>query len=139
MPSTAEMSEVVRRAYDAFNRRDAAAFCELSTPDIEIQDLSDMPGAETLRGYAGIERFFEDNWDTFEDVWGEVERILEAGPDRVLALASHGGTARGGPRIAQARGVLVTFSETGKMKQIRFFGDPHEALTAAGLHEQAAG
>jgi ketosteroid isomerase-like protein len=133
------MSDIVRRAYDAFNRRDPAAFCELSTPDIEILDLSDMPGAQTLCGHPGIERFFEDNWGTFEDVWGDVERILEAGPDRVLALASHGGTARGGPRIAQSRGVLVTFSEDAKMKEIGFFGDPREALTAAGLHEHDAG
>ena len=132
------MSDVVRRAYGAFNRRDPAAFCELSTPDIEIFDLSDMPGAETLRGHAGIERFFKDNWGTFEDVWGNVERIVEAGPDRVLALARHGGTARGGPRIEQTRGVLVTFSDTGKMKEIRLFGDPREALAAAGLDEHSA-
>lgn len=138
MPSVAEMSEVVRRAYDAFNRRDAAAFCELSTPDIEVMDQSDMPGSETLHGHAGIERFFEDNWDTFEEPWGEVERILEAGPDQVLALTRHGGTARGGPRIAQPRGVLVTFSGHGKMKQIRLFGDPRDALTATGLDEHDA-
>jgi ketosteroid isomerase-like protein len=139
MPTAAEMSDVVRGAYDAFNRRDATAFCALSTPDIEILDLSDMPGAEVLYGHAGIERFFEDNWDTFEDPWGEVDRILEAGPDRILALARHGGTARGGPQIAQHRGVLVTFSEHGQMKEIRFFGDQREALTAAGLHEHDAG
>jgi ketosteroid isomerase-like protein len=136
MPSAAQMSEVVRRAYDAFNRGDPAAFCALSTADIEIQDLSDMPGSETLYGHAGIERFFADNWNTFEDVWGDVERILEAGPDRVLVLASHGGTARGGPRIAQTRGVLVTFSQDGRMKEIRLFGDPREALAAVGLPEQ---
>ena len=138
MPSVAEMSDVVRRAYDAFNRRDTAAFCALSTQDIEIFDLSDTPGAVTLRGHAGIQSFFKDNWGTFEDVWGEVERIIEAGPDRVVALASHGGTARGGPRIAQDRGVLVTFSEDGQMQEIRFFGDPREALAAAGLDEHTA-
>ena len=59
MSSAAEMSEVVRRAYDAFNRRDVAAFCELSEP--------------------------------------------------------------------------------GKMKEIRFFGDPDDALTAAGLQQHDAG
>jgi ketosteroid isomerase-like protein len=132
------MSDVVRRAYEAFNRRDAAAFCELSTPDIEILDMSETPGAQALCGHAGIESFFRDNWETFEDPWGSVERILEAGPERVLALARHGGSARGGPEIAQARGVLVTFSHNGKMKEIRFFGDPREALTAAGLDEHAA-
>ena len=139
MPSVAEMSDVVRSAYDAFNRGDPDAFCKLSEPDIEIFDLSDMPGSETLAGHAGIQSFFKDNWTTFEDVWGEVEQILAAGPNRVLALARHGGTARGGPRIEQTRGVLVTFAEHGKMKEIRLFGDPREALTAAGLHEQAAG
>ena len=135
MPSVAEMSDVVRRAYDAFNRRDAGAFCALSTEDIEILDMSETPGAETLCGHAGIKSFFKDNWSTFESPWGEIERILEAGPDRILALAQHGGTARGGPRIAQHRGVLVTFSRDGRMKEIRFFGDPREALTAAGLDE----
>ena len=139
MPSTAEMSEVVRRAYDAFNRRDVAAFWALSEPDIEMQDLSDMPGAQTLRGHAGIERFFDDNWETFEDPWGEVERVVEAGPDRILAIARHGGSARGGPGISQARGVLVTFSEHGKMKELRFYGDPDRALTAAGLQAHDAG
>ena len=139
MPSAAEMSEVVRRAYDAFNRRDVAAFCALSEPDIEMKDLSDMPGAQTLCGYEGIERFFEDNWDTFEDPWGEVERTLEAGPDRILAIARHGGSARGGPAVSQARGVLATFSEQGRMMELHFFGDPDDALTAAGLHEHDAG
>ena len=129
------MSEVVRGAYDAFNRRDAAAFCALSTPDIEILDLSDTPGAEVLHGHAGIESFFKDNWATFEDPWGEVDQILEAGPNRILALARHGGTARGGPQVAQHRGVLVTFSEPGQMKEVRFFGDPREALAAIGLNE----
>jgi ketosteroid isomerase-like protein len=132
----AEMSAVIRRAYDAFNRRDPAAFCELSTEDIEILDMS--PGAGNLCGHTGIQSFFRDNWSTFEEPWGDVERVLEAGPDRILALAQHGGTARGGPRIAQHRGLLITFSEDGKMKEIRFFGDPREALAAAGLDEHTA-
>jgi ketosteroid isomerase-like protein len=138
MPSTAEMSDVVRRAYDAFNRKDVRAFQELSTEDIQVVDLSDTPGAEVLCGHAGIESFFKDNWSTFEHPWGEVERIHEAGPDRILALTRHGGSARGGPSIAQHRGVLVRFSQDGKMKEIRFFGDPDEALAAAGLDEHSA-
>ena len=121
MPSATEMSEVVRRAYDAFNRRDVGAFCELSEPDIEIRDMASTPGAETLHGHAGIESYFRDNFNTFENVWGDVERILDAGPDRVLALARHGATARGGPRVTQARGLLVAFSPQGRMKEIRFF------------------
>lgn len=138
MPSAAEMSEVVRRAYDAFNRGDVDAFCELSAPDIEIHDLPSMPTQESFRGRPGIERFFEDNWGTWEAVWGDVDRILEAGPDRVLALARHVGRARGGPEITQARGVLVTFSADTKVKEIRFFAEPGEALAAAGLDEHTA-
>jgi ketosteroid isomerase-like protein len=135
-PSVAEMSAVVRSAYDAFNRKDVGAFCALSTEDIEIFDMS--PGAGTLCGHAGIQSFFRDNWSTFEKPWGEVERLLEAGPDRILALAQHGGTARGGPRIAQHRGLLITFAENGRMKEIRFFSEPREALAAAGLNEHSA-
>jgi len=135
VPSFEEMSDVIRRAYDAFNRRDVGAFCSLSTEDIELLDMSGTPGAQTLHGHAGVQSFFRDNWETFEDPWGEVERVLEAGPDRILALTQHGGSARGGPTVAQARGVLVAFSPDGKMKENRFFADPREALTAAGLDE----
>jgi ketosteroid isomerase-like protein len=138
MPSVAEMSDVIRRAYDAFNRRDVAAFCALSSEDIDLLDMSDTPGAETLNGHAGIESFFKDNWDTFESPWGEVDRVLEAGPDRILALARHGGSARGGPTIAQHRAVLATFSPQGRMQEIQFFGDPRDALAAAGLDEHSA-
>jgi ketosteroid isomerase-like protein len=138
MPSAAQMSEVVRRAYDAFNRGDVDALYELCAPEVQIHDLPSMPEQEVFRGQDGVERYFNSNWDTFEDVWGDVEQILEAGPDRVLALTRHGGTARGGPRIAQARGVLVTFSEHGKMREIRFFAEPREALAAAGLDEHTA-
>jgi len=135
MPSPAEMSEVVRRADEAFNRRDLGAFRAVAAPGIEIHDLPDMPTQRGFRGPEALERFFEDNWGTWETVWGDVERILEAGPDRVLVLAKHAGRTRGGPEIAQARGVLVTFAPNGKINEIRFFADPGEALAAAGLNE----
>jgi ketosteroid isomerase-like protein len=130
--------DAVRRAYDAFNAADVAAFKDLATDDIEIHDLATMPEQQLFRGKAGIEGFFEANLGAWEAVWGEIERLLEAGNDRVLALARHVGRARGGTEIAQLRGVLVTFSDTDKIIEIRFFADQSEALAAAGLNHTTA-
>jgi ketosteroid isomerase-like protein len=136
--SPAELFEIVRRGYDAFNRADVDAFCALATADVEIHDLPDMPETQAFRGRDGVERFFGMNWDIWEQVWGDIDQILEAGSDRVLALARHGGRTRGGPDLAQPRGVLVTFSEDGKMREVRFFADQAEARAAAGLNEHSA-
>jgi ketosteroid isomerase-like protein len=138
LPSMEEMLEIVRRGYDAFNRADVDAFCALATADVEIHDLPYMPETETFCGREGVERYFAMNWELWEHVWGEVDQTIAAGPDRVLALARHGGKTRGGPEVVQARGVLVTFSDAGKIREVRFFADQGEARAAAGVNEHTS-
>jgi ketosteroid isomerase-like protein len=133
-----ERADVVRAAYAAFNRADVDAFCELATEDVEFHDLADMPDPQVFKGREGVERFFALNWDIFERAWGEVDEVLDAGPNRVLALARHGGQARGGPQLEQARGVLITFSDDGKMRHVRMFAGHAEACAAAGLDKNSA-
>jgi ketosteroid isomerase-like protein len=135
--SAKDMCDVVRRAYDAFNHRDVDAFCALATDDVEFHDLPEMPDPEVFRGRKGVETFFRANWDVFERVWGELDDVLDAGPNRVVALARHGGQARGGPPLEQSRGLLITFSDDGKMREVRMFGDQATARAAAGLDEHS--
>jgi len=137
-PSKEEMFEAVRRVYDAFNRRDADAFGEFFTHDVQIHDLASMPEQEMFRGQEGVERFYAMQFGVWEAAWGDIERLLEAGPDRVLALARHGAKARSGPEVTQHRGVLFAFSDAGKIKEVRFFAEPAEGLAAAGLDEHTA-
>jgi ketosteroid isomerase-like protein len=133
-----ERADVVRAAYAAFNRADVDAFCALATEDVEFHDLADMPDPQVFRGREGVERFFTTNWDIYERAWGEVDEVLDAGPNRVLVLARHGGQARGGPQLQQPRGVLISFSEDGKMRHVRLFADHAEGRAAAGLNEHNA-
>ena len=135
--STKEMGDVVRRAYDAFNRADADAFTALTTEDVEFHDIPDMPDPQVFRGPKGIKTFFTANWDIYERAWGEVDEVLDAGPNRVLVLARHGGQARGGPPMEQHRGMLIAFSDDGRMRNVRTFADHASARVAAGLDEHS--
>jgi ketosteroid isomerase-like protein len=132
-----ERADVVRAAYDAFNRADVDAFCALATEDVEFHDLPDMPDPEVLRGRKGVETFFRVNWDIYERAWGEVDEVLDAGANRVLVLARPGGQARGGSRLEQGRGLLITFADD-KMREVRLYGDQRTARAAAGLDQTAA-
>ena len=136
--STEEMADVVRRGYDAFNRADVDAFSALATEDVEFHDIPDMPEPQVFRGRRGIETFIRANWDIYERAWGEVEDVLDAGPNRVLVLARHGGQARGGPAMEQHRGLLIVFSDDGKMRNVRTFADHASGRAAAGLNEHSA-
>src|SRR5262245_21637235 len=135
MASRQEMFDALRRGYDAFNRRDVDAFSDLAADDVEIHDLPSMPDAEVFRGRRGIEVYFKANWEVWEQVWGDIDELLEAGPQQVLALAQHGGRARGGPDVTSGRGVLVVFDDAGKMREVRFVANRAEALAATGLSE----
>ena len=136
--STAEMGDVVRRAYEAFNRADVAAFSALTADDAEFHDIPDMPDPQVFRGRKGVETFMRVNWDIYDRAWGQVDDVLDAGPNRVLVLARHGGQARGGPAMEQARGMLITFSDDGKMREVHAYTDPDSARVAAGLTRHSA-
>lgn len=59
--------EIVRRAMDAFNRRDADGFAQFTTPSFEwLPALPSALDAPSYIGHAGVRRYFaeiEDTWD----------------------------------------------------------------------------
>lgn len=90
--------EAVRRAYEAFNRRDfASALEDLAHPDIEWHQLTLFPDRATYRGIGEMkERFFSTQLvEQFGDFEVRADEFIDAG-DWIVAIGTvsgHGGSS----------------------------------------------
>src|SRR3954453_9750014 len=88
---SAENVELVRRSYDAFNRRDWRALNELMDPDVEVESrLVAMEGG--YRGEEGLRSWREAIIGFLPDYTVECEEIRDLGD---ITLARSGGTGAG--------------------------------------------
>jgi glutamate formiminotransferase / 5-formyltetrahydrofolate cyclo-ligase len=89
-----EAVDVVRRAIDAWGRRDREAVLALFDEDAEI-DLRrlQLPDTEVLHGVGGLERWMADLFEHFPDLEFDVEEAVPAG-EWVLVRGSIRGRAR---------------------------------------------
>jgi ketosteroid isomerase-like protein len=128
----------VRRAVDAFRRRDASAVGELFDAEAVFRSAI-VGGIEggTYRGHADIEQYFSDMDEAFEDWHTENERFFETGDGRVVLVYRIKGRGKGsGVPIDQQVGIVFGFRD-GKIVLGEIYLDPQEALAAAGVREAA--
>ena len=127
--------EIVKRAFDAFNRRDVAAFMELTTSDFEYYPwLVGAIEGGSFRGCEGMEQYFEDVRETWEEFRVVADEFRDLG-DRVLVLGRMEGRGKGSDVPVDAPyGTINDFCD-GKLSRVRVFPDHAEALRAAGLSE----
>jgi ketosteroid isomerase-like protein len=126
--------EIAKRAIDAFNERDVAAFAALTTPDFEWSPSMVAIESEIFRGREGIEKYF----DSLKNAW-EKFRILR---DRFRTIADlvimlgrlEGRGAGSGVPVEASLGMVFDF-RGGMISRIRGYLDHGEALRAAGLAE----
>jgi ketosteroid isomerase-like protein len=125
--------KIVKRGIDAFNQRDPDSFAKLATDDFVW--LPALPGAVeagSYRGREGIESYFAESLDTWEELNVRVDELRDLG-DRVLALGRAEGRGRGsGVEVDAPLGFVVEF-RGGKMSFVRTYLDHDESLRAAGL------
>jgi ketosteroid isomerase-like protein len=130
-----ENVEVVRRAYELFERGDVEGVFGLVAEDFELRLPGAYPeGQETLRGRDGMQRWLAMVGDTWGEWHFDVERLLDAG-EKVVALVriAAKGRASGAPvhrevaHVWDFRGRLL-LSATVHL-------DRAEALRAVGLRE----
>ena len=121
--------EVVQAAYEAFQRQDAEALIALSRPDIEFGGSAAAPD-NLYRGHDGIRKYMADIEGAYGHEWNaEVERIAEAGQDRVVIVARIFGPGKGGLPL-DLHLAHVWELEDGKLRRGTVYLDPHEALNA---------
>jgi ketosteroid isomerase-like protein len=90
--------DVVRSAYEAYNRREPEAVMAAFDPDVDWHVPDSLVWGAHVHGLEAVGRFLEDLKPYMgDDHEVAVDDLLDAG-DRVVAFVHHRGTAPGGER-----------------------------------------
>lgn len=124
--------DVVRRALDAWNRRDLDRALAEMHPECEV-DWSESRGLQNrvYRGREEIRRFYEEWLDVFDEVDIRAEELLDVGEHVVVP---NRGFARGRQGVVVVANSTQVFSfREGKVVRVRLYQDREAALRAVGL------
>jgi ketosteroid isomerase-like protein len=131
-----ENVEVVRQAFEGFNRGDVEAVVEVCDPAIEWSPPAGLPGVSTYHGHDGVRAATGDMLDVFGELRAEPERIIDA-EDQVVALFRWRGHGKGSGVSLELFGAQagVFTIRNRKMIRVQWYIDRAEALEAAGFSE----
>lgn len=133
--------EIVRRIYEAFNRRDLAAVKGLLHPEFEV-NLSRSAGfdRDNYVGEPALERFAGSYWDTFASIQIEIEEVHGPGEEGLVAIVRARAEGSGSGAEVDARGPHVWRFRDGGPVALALYEHLDEALAAAGIRaDEAAG
>ena len=83
--------EIAKRGIDAYNRRDVDAFADLTTPGYEwVPALAIVEGGG-FRGREGIETYFEDMRNHWEEVRVFTDELRDLGVHAAVLKRQYGG------------------------------------------------
>jgi ketosteroid isomerase-like protein len=133
-----ENVEIVRRIYEAQDRRDAATVLALYDPEIEA-DYSRVaygdPAQEVCRGIDDLRALYRDWYEVWEDYRDELEELIDAG-EQVVSVATGRGRGRAsGAEVELKHQLGVWTLRDGKVVRVVWFPTRADALEAAGLSE----
>ena len=125
--------ELVRIGVDAANREDIATIIAAAHPDIEFVALvADVEG-RACHGYNGIRHYFVDMHDAWTESEYEVEDLIDAGNDHVVALVRWRAAGRtSGIQVDEPLAAVFSFRD-GRLSRMVVFQSRAEAFKAAGL------
>ncbi len=130
-----ENVEIVRRTYDAFNRRNREGLLDLINPAF-VADMSRSLGPERgiYEGVAGLSRLLDRYWDAFSEFLIEPSELIDCG-NQVVAATRGRGIGRSSGARAEARGTQVWNLSDGSPVRWTVYQSKAEALEAVGLSE----
>ncbi len=132
-----ENVEVVRRIWDAADRRDSQTVFSFYDPEVEL-DVSGFPvvatDANLYRGHDGIRRLFTEWREIWSDAGSNLVELIDAG-DRVVSVYEYRGRGRvSGVAVEEVFATVWTI-RNGKAVRVAWFVGREEALEAVGLRE----
>jgi ketosteroid isomerase-like protein len=136
--------KVVRRVFDSFVRGleqgdPAAPFEEgLAAPDVEWRPVSGWPGPSSYVGREGWSEFMDAWRGAFDTYSVELEQLIDAGEDVVVALMHQSGTGKGSGTPVDWHFAALFELEEARVVRVQNYADAAEALDAAALREQRA-
>jgi ketosteroid isomerase-like protein len=134
-----ENVEVVRRAYEAFNRWGVNPRGErnpdippLLHPEVEFHTYANVPEAGVYRGRDAVIEYHERVFGLFERVRVELEELLPAG-DRAVIISRQHTVPRGGEAEIMQQVVEIWTIRDGLLAVRKPFSTRAEALETVGL------
>ena len=132
-----ENVEVVRRIFEAGNKRDSATALALYDPAL-VFDVSRLEGADfeegVFHGHDGLRRWFREWFAAWETVSNDLEQLIDAG-DSVVSVTTQRSRGRASGVEVELKQYAVWTIEGGKVTRVTWFQTRDEALGAAGLRE----
>jgi ketosteroid isomerase-like protein len=134
-----ENVEIVRRGLEtlrkAVERRDfdAAFDSDVTADDVEWIPSRSFPGPNSYRGRDGVSAYMRTWAENFDHLSFEIERLIDAPDDRVVALIHQRASGKGSGVPVEMQLAAVYALKDGRVIRIQNYLDPAEALEAAGL------
>ena len=128
-PTTPDLVELTRRAYESFSRRDLDAVMRDYDHD-SVLDLS-PGGLGRYKGQAAIRGMFEDWISAYEEFEIEPEQILDLGSGVVLAVARQNARPVGRAGYVQMHQANVFVWVEGLIVHVTIYIDIDQARAAA--------
>ena len=133
-----ENVEIVRRAIDAWNRRDIEDLLALGDPEGEYVNSPSAIEPGTRRGRDEIAAVMRAQWELLTDGRWEIDRIYDRG-EEVIALGRISRRMPGSDARLEGHSLVSYKIRSGKIVRIEVlaFGrdEVHAALETAGLRE----
>ena len=126
--------EIIKRAYQAWDRRDMAAVLGACHPDIEWWEREDVPDPTVHRGLNAAGARFAELDDMWIGLGLKLREFIDAGDFVVVPFRLTGhGRVSGAP--FEEDEVQVFRLRNGKIIELREYREKAEALKALGLEE----
>jgi ketosteroid isomerase-like protein len=126
-----ENVEVVRRAWEAFVRRDDGAAFALYDPEITIHHQVD---GSVYRGLAGARAFVGDWLASWTDYSTDLEELIDAGDDVIAVMRIRAQGRRSAVPVERREWHVWTVRD-GRLWRFRIYATEAEALEAVGMSE----
>jgi ketosteroid isomerase-like protein len=131
-----ENVEIVKAAYDAYNREDWDAAYKDAAPGLEVDFSRSVGPWRGVYGLDQIRRFVEEFRETWESARMEPHEFIEAG-DLVVVPQTQHLNGRGGIEVVGSATFVWTI-RNGAIERMVMYQSRQDALEAVGLSEQDA-
>jgi ketosteroid isomerase-like protein len=129
-----ELAELYQPGLDAFNRRDKAAWLQVTHPELENHPPREWPEAAVITGAGAVWDFFLEAFEMWDDgMVVELVGPVEEGEEAIIAhvRADVRGKASGAAIVWEYFQVLTYRDRL--LVRMDWFTDPAEARQAAGI------
>jgi ketosteroid isomerase-like protein len=127
--------DAVRAGYAAIDRGDFDSLLAGADPEIEIAEPPDLPEARTYHGHEGLIESIRRWVGEWEEFHVDVERLIDAGRERVIAFVRHHGRDSSSGDAVESRWINLHTGRNGKLIRWEMFGTLDDAFAAIGLRK----